>query len=406
MVDRRSPYNARVTRQAGSVGDDLVPRGEGDAVGPDPREIERIVEELRQAAPDEVGPRSDEPADEPAPTASPADQHATLAETGRLAPLRRVTKLFLGRAIRWQLGSIAVEIQRIGGEVDRWERERESERAEADATIAELRREIAALRDRLRRIERSGESQRALRPTPAPALEVPTATQPDPQTNLDYFAFEALMRGSTDEIADRQSAYLPLFNDVDDILDVGCGRGELLALLAAAGKRVRGVDVNEDMVGQCRDRHLDVQLGDGNSYLASLPEGSLGGVVALQVVEHLTPAQLVTFLERCHRALRPEGLLLLETINPATLSALGNYFADLTHQQPLVPKTLAFLVESAGFHDVRIEYLSPLPEIARLRHIPYGDRVGDGVQAASDRNVDLVNAALFGPQDFAVIARA
>ena len=383
-------------------------------MGPSASEIERIVEELRQSVPDEQALLSDpvgsaaegEPTDGQFLTPPLAVDEPAVGATGRLAPLRRATKLLLGRAIRWQLGSIAVEIQRIGGEVDRWERVRESERAEAEATIAELRREIAALRDRLRRLERSGEPRRTSLPPAVPAVEVPAATARDSQADLDYFAFEALMRGSTDEIAERQSAYLPLFDEVDDILDVGCGRGELLALLASGGKRVQGVDVNEDMVAKCVDRGLDVQLGDGNAFLAAAPEGSLGGIVALQVVEHLTPEQLVAFLESCHRALRPEGLLLLETINPASLFALGNYFADLTHRQPLVPKTLAFLAESAGFRDVRIEYLSPLPEIARLRHVPFGDRVGDGVQAASDRNVDLVNAALFGPQDFALIARA
>lgn len=377
-------------------------------MGPNADDIDRIVEELRQAAvPEPIGAVVDgDPANEERPARLSTTDLAPVETTGRLAPLRRVTKLFLGKAIRWQLGSIAVEIQRIGGEVDRWDRIRESERAEAQATTAELHREIAALRDRLRRLERSGEPRQTAPPPRAVTVAAPVSAAPDPQTPLDYFAFEALMRGSTEEIAGRQSTYLPLFDEVDDILDVGCGRGELLGLLAASGKRVTGVDVNEDMVGKCVDRGLDVRWGDGNTYLASLPEGSLGGVVALQVVEHLTPAQLVTFLERCHRALRDNGVLLLETINPATLYALGNYFADLTHQQPLVPKTLAFLAESAGFHDVRIEYLSPLPEIARLRHVPYGDRVGDGVQAASDRNVDLVNAALFGPQDFAVIARA
>jgi O-antigen chain-terminating methyltransferase len=104
--------------------------------------------------------------------------------------------------------------------------------------------------------------------------------------------------------------------------------------------------------------------------------------------------------------LRPDGILLLETINPATLTALRNYFADLTHAQPLVPETLKFLVERAGFRQARIEYQNTSPEIGRLHHVPYGDRVTEAVQAESDRNVDLVNAMLFGPQDYAVIAQA
>ena len=317
---------------------------------------------------------------------------------GALSPLRLGVKRLVRKAIRWELAGIVAELNRA-------ELVREAERAESKATIAELRRELAALRDRLGRVERGGAVPRVASPqVAAPAVAQPTPG--DPQANLDYFAFEALMRGSTEEIAERQSRYVAYFDDVDDILDVGCGRGELLVQLAAAGKRVRGVDVNADMVAKCVEQGLRVELGDGSTFLAAQPDGAFGGIVALQVVEHLTPTQLVTFLEGCRRTLRSGGVLVLETINPASLSALRNYFADLTHRQPLVPETLAFLAETAGFRDVRIEYLNPLPEIARLRHVPYGDRVGEGVQAASDRNVDLVNATLFGPQDFVVIARA
>lgn len=380
-------------------------------MGPDANDIERIVAELRRSVDPQMA--TGEPLSPPTEgqAVGAADTTPGAKDTRRFASLRSVSKLFLGRAVRWQLGATAVEMQRIGGELDRWERLREAQHAEAQATTADLQREIAALRDRLRRIERSAGQTMPAHPAPAASVTTPagvhTVDAPtDPQANLDYFAFEALMRGSTEEIANRQAAYLKLLDGVDDILDVGCGRGELLLLLVGAGKRVQGVDVNQDMVARCVDSGLDVQLGDGNTFLASGPAGSLGGIVALQVVEHLTPAELVAFLELSRRALRPDGLMVLETINPASLSALRNYFADLTHRQPLVPQTLAFLAESAGFRDVRIEYLNPLPEIARLRHVPYGERVGEGVQAASDRNVDLVNAALFGPQDFAVIARA
>src|SRR5205823_14103182 len=66
----------------------------------------------------------------------------------------------------------------------------------------------------------------------------------------------------------------------------------------------------------------------------------LGGIFLAQVVEHLPPPQLVRLLELAHAKLRSDGVLVAETINPLSPIALRNYFADLTHAQPLVAETL------------------------------------------------------------------
>ena len=78
---------------------------------------------------------------------------------------------------------------------------------------------------------------------------------------------------------------------------------------------------------------------------------SLGGVFAAQVAEHLPPAVLQAALAEAHRALRPGGLLVLETVNPrSVLGFLEVYHRDLTHEKPLHPDTLSFLAAAAGLH--------------------------------------------------------
>lgn len=392
----------------------------------DMNEIDRIVAEIRESpgtdGASEAGADTTEVSDEAERGQSPArDLHAAGAfltvRPGPLAPVRRRAKALVHRAVHSQVRPIADQVSRLSTlhetEVTLHEAEvmhRGAEVAEHAAIVSELRRELAGVKDRLSRVERMSRSQprtaSMVEPPASRAGDVEVAGQSVVGQELDYFAFEGLLRGSTDEIAARQLEYVEVFADTDDILDVGCGRGELVELLVAAGKRAAGVDLNHDMVEACRDRGLQVTVADGIVELAGRPAQSLGGVAALQVVEHLRPGQLTTFLASCHRVLRPGGVLLLETINPVTLSAIRNYFADLTHAQPLVPETLRFLVESAGFREVAIAYKNPLPEIARLRHVPYDDRASLSARAESDRNVDLVNATLFGPQDYAVIARA
>ena len=143
------------------------------------------------------------------------------------------------------------------------------------------------------------------------------------------------------------------------MLDVGCGRGELLGLLRDAGIEARGVDAD------ARHGRLRARRGTRREQADGLaaPRGArgriLGGIFAAQLVEHLPPPVLVRFLELAAQKLRPGGILVAETINPLSPLALRNYFADLTHAQPLVPETLALLAKQAGLRRDEIRYLNP-----------------------------------------------
>ena len=166
-----------------------------------------------------------------------------------------------------------------------------------------------------------------------------------------------------------------------DVLDIGCGRGEFLELLAGAGVSARGIDLNHEMAETCRARGLDVTEADAVGYLSALPDGSLGGLFAAQVVEHLQPAYLLAFLELAFHKLRPGGRLVLETLNPACWVAFfESYIRDITHVWPLHPETLQYLVVASGFTSADIEYRSPVadggPAAAGRRH--RGDRPGAG----------------------------
>lgn len=344
-----------------------------------------------------------------------------LVRPGPLQGFRGMVKRLIRRSVRWYVEDIAVQARsfteastRAAAETVRWQADHEAQLAELEAQLAALvqttkdaERASSGLKDRIARLERrEAQTRSTSAAAPAAPKEAPS-DEGSPQTvDFDYFGFESVMRGSREEIAERQAGYLEAFSDVDDVLDVGCGRGEFLEALRGAGKRARGIDLDADMVDQCLALGLEARQGDAITYLATLEAGSLGGIFASQVVEHLPPRQLVAFLRGAARALRTDGVIVLETINPGSLSALRNYFADLTHSQPLVPETLAFLCESAGFREVSVEYTSPVPEAGRLTHVPFGPSVPHAAQAASDRNVDLLNALLFAPQDYAVMGRA
>jgi SAM-dependent methyltransferase len=214
------------------------------------------------------------------------------------------------------------------------------------------------------------------------------------------------MRGPRSLILERQQQYVDTFREAAPVLDVGCGRGEFLALLEEAGVEARGVDLDADMVAFCRSEGFDVEQADAIEYLGRLDQESLGGIFAAQVVEHLEPGPLTAFLDLAASRLRPGGVLLLETINPLSLFALRNYFADLTHAQPLIPETLSLLVKQAGFGDVEIRFLNELGEQQLLEpvELPQDARFDDA-RRALEANRARLNEVLFGPQDYALVAR-
>jgi SAM-dependent methyltransferase len=225
---------------------------------------------------------------------------------------------------------------------------------------------------------------------------------------LDYLQFENRFRGSTDEIARRQAAYLELFGQTPGkVVDLGCGRGEFLGLLKTAGVEAYGVDMSEVMVTSCRDRGLDARRQDVLEHLAAVPEGSLGGIFCAQVIEHLDPSGVVRFFELAWSALGDGAVLAVETLNPRSLATFTNaLYVDLGHLRPLHPLTLSFLAESVGFRDVGVRYSSPIPAESRLKELPASDDPRmQALVSLLNENLHRIDETLYGPQDFAVIAR-
>ncbi len=115
-----------------------------------------------------------------------------------------------------------------------------------------------------------------------------------------------ILPGSREEIRARLAEYVPRFAGRSAVLDIGCGRGEFLDLLRAAGVGARGVDVNQAMVETARSRGLDAVEGDALAFVRALPDASLDGVFSAQVVEHLDPSYLMALLEALfHKLLWP-----------------------------------------------------------------------------------------------------
>lgn len=258
--------------------------------------------------------------------------------------------------------------------------------------ISSVRREIMFQQRRLTRLA----EVTPVGSTPAQAGEA----QPHPalKQRLDalYVAFEDVFRGSREDIKQRLIPYVERLTLAGagqpdkPILDIGCGRGEWLEALRDNGLTAYGIDLNSMMVERAAALGLDAREADLLEHLRGLDDSSHSAVTAFHVVEHLPFEVLIDFLDETLRVLAPGGVLVLETPNPENIRVgATTFYNDLTHRNPIPPEPLRFIVEHRGFSDAEVLRLHPNAET-----LP-GE--GEGMARLSQ--------LLFGPQDYAIIAR-
>jgi len=213
-----------------------------------------------------------------------------------------------------------------------------------------------------------------------------------------YSDFEQRFRGEEAEVKEKLKKYLSIFSSVDHILDIGCGRGEFIELLQQEGKEAEGIDISLSMLRVAKEKGLKCQKSDALQYLKEKGDESIGGIFSAQVIEHLQPDYLREMVLESFRVLKKGSPIVLETVNPLSIFALSNiYFLDVTHQKPLHPEYMRYLLESSGFNDVSILYSEQL-EAELLQEISPESPIA----TAFNSNVDKLNKLLYTSPVYAV----
>jgi len=220
---------------------------------------------------------------------------------------------------------------------------------------------------------------------------------------FEYGRFEDVARGAE---ADIEAEYASLAERLAEapgpVVDIGAGRGEFLRLLTAKEKECWGLEIDEDLVRDAVAADLDIRLTDGLDGLRDQPFGSLGAIVLLHVVEHLTPNEQMELISLAFDRLVSGGELVLETPNPQSLYVFARAFwLDPTHSKPVHPVYLEFVLRQAGFQAVEFEWTAVPPEGEQLV-VPEDDSPLAEVVAENARRV---NDLVFAAQNYRVIAR-
>ncbi len=106
------------------------------------------------------------------------------------------------------------------------------------------------------------------------------------------------------------------------VLDLGCGRGELVRHSAEAGALTWGVDLSQEairisketLLGSCQDKILQrAGLCKAKGSCLPFPPGSFHRVLLSDILEHLSKEELKRTLKEVHRVLSPDGMVVFHT---------------------------------------------------------------------------------------------
>ena len=182
------------------------------------------------------------------------------------------------------------------------------------------------------------------------------------ELNTFYRQFEDRYRGPQKIIEERLRFYLPWITPLQSLsseppkaMDLGCGRGEWLQLLVETGFAPLGIDQDDGMLTACREKGLSVECQDVLKALKAVADESQLLVTAFHLIEHIPFEDMHAIVAESMRVLKPGGLLILETPNPENIRvATSGFYLDPSHQRPIPPLLLSFLVEYVGFERVKV----------------------------------------------------
>ena len=142
-------------------------------------------------------------------------------------------------------------------------------------------------------------------------------------------------------------------------LDVGCGKGNLLEALAAAGYQdLHGVDISPSQTRIASKRFSQVVCVDAREYLDQ-KHACFDVISAIDVIEHFDRDEVFEFLDLAKKALRPGGLLFLQTPNAMSPFFGSVRYGDPTHELAFTPTSLSGILRISGFSDCEVLECAP-----------------------------------------------
>lgn len=214
-----------------------------------------------------------------------------------------------------------------------------------------------------------------------------------------YRRLEDALRGSESEVRNALEHYVSLAATNQPVIDIGCGRGEFLAMCREKGIAARGFDTNERSVADLTSRGFAVAIAGIPQCFAGAGDDSVGSILASHVVEHLPADVLFALFAESKRVLKRDGLLMIETPNAASISmSATDFWRDPTHLGPRHAAALTVVAREFGFEVAELRTTAPYPQSNLLA---LSASQPDDLKTVISR----LNEILFGDQNLRVVLR-
>lgn len=186
---------------------------------------------------------------------------------------------------------------------------------------------------------------------------------PDNTVQAAYTAVHTLyidLFGSPSDLAPDDTAFALTHLTPGPVLDLGCGPGHFTKFLTDAGVPATGIDLVPEFIAHARATYPDIPFELGSIRALDVPTASVPGILAWFSLIHMPPAELPTVLAEFHRALVPNGPLVIgffestDTIDP--------FPHKVTTAYRYPTDQLSEILREAGF-----------TEVDRLHHPATGD---------------------------------
>ena len=144
------------------------------------------------------------------------------------------------------------------------------------------------------------------------------------------------------------------------VLDIGCGQGELVKLLLTDGYDAYGVDVSPEQVAIAHEAGIEhVGHGDYRDTLTGR-RGQLAAVTATDLLEHLTKAEVLDTFDYVADSLKSGGVFVARV--PNAVSPLGGHirYGDFTHESSYTARSVQQLAATSGFCSVAVRSCPPV----------------------------------------------
>jgi hypothetical protein len=224
---------------------------------------------------------------------------------------------------------------------------------------------------------------------------------------LETVTVRAVERTLADVMSGRAAAELSAWDGVVSealagqkgrVLHAECGQGGLLGRLVSDGLDAYGVEPREALAMTAARAGLDVRGDDVLAHLRTVPDGTLGGLVLSGAVDVLPLGSILELADLAAAKLATNGVIVVLSSAPSAWSRARDPIAvDLAPGRPLHPETWSHLLVTRGFDVPRMQ---PAPAEGLLEAVPVAVPGADVLNT----NLDRLNALLFAPTAYAVIA--